>query len=187
MLRVILLLGLVVHKLVWEVLKRSGPAVSTSARPPSTRLSPVKAVKMAALGGLLLQTVRLDVLPISRRSRTVRGLGLALYVAGLTTAIVGRLQLGSNWVDLEDARVLPGQAVVSHGIYRFIRHPIYAGDLLLVTGLQLALNSWLVLGAAALFVVVARRAAAEEDLLSAQLSDYQAYRQATKRFIPFLF
>jgi protein-S-isoprenylcysteine O-methyltransferase Ste14 len=108
-------------------------------------------------------------------------------MTGLATAILGRLHLGSNWVDLEDARVLPDQKVISNGVYRFIRHPIYAGDLLLVTGLQLALNSWLVLGAGLLSLVVARRAAAEEKLLAISLPDYAAYKRRTKRFIPFVF
>lgn len=183
-LRVALLLGLALHKLVWEVLKRSG----TSARPRTpVRLSPVKLLKMTALGGLMLQTACLDLLPISRQARAVRALGLALYVLGLGTAIVGRWQLGKNWVDLEDARVLPGQSVVSHGIYRYIRHPIYAGDLVLLAGLQLALNSWLVLGTAGLFALIARRAATEEALLTVSLPDYALYQQRSKRFIPFLF
>jgi len=74
----------------------------------------------------------------------LRTVGLLIYLGGLALAIAGRLGLGSNWVDLEDSRVLPRHAVVSSGIYRFIRHPIYTGDLLLLAGLQLALNSWLV-------------------------------------------
>jgi protein-S-isoprenylcysteine O-methyltransferase Ste14 len=184
---VLLLLGLLVHKLVWELLKRSGPAAAV-ARPPKSRLlSPVKALKVAALGGLVLQTLYLDLFPISKRPDALRRLGLIFYLTGLTTAILGRWQLGKSWVDLEDARVLPGQSLMRHGIYHIIRHPIYAGDLLLVIGLQLALNSWLVLGTCALFLVVTKRAAAEEALLTAAFPDYEAYRHTSKRFIPFLF
>ena len=76
--------------------------------------------------------------------------------------------------------------MVSRGVYAYIRHPIYSGDLLLLLGLELALNSWLVLGAAALIPIVFQRAVKEENSLSEQLSGYGAYIQRTKRFIPFV-
>ncbi len=183
MLRVTLLLGLVLHKLVWEVMKHgSGAPRQTAAR----GASPVKAAKIAALGFLLLQTLCLNVMPISRSARGLRPAGLLLYLAGLVMAIEGRLRLGSNWVDLEDAQVLPQHAVVSSGIYRYVRHPIYAGDLLLLTGLQLALNSWLVLGVFVPLLVVVRRAVVEECQLAERLPDYDNYCARTKRFIPFV-
>jgi protein-S-isoprenylcysteine O-methyltransferase Ste14 len=185
--RVLLLLGLVFHKMVWDLLKRRQPRRAIVRTSQPKQLRPLKALKVAMLGGLLLQTLRLDVFPISERPRVLRRVGILLYLSGLTLAILARWQLGSNWLDVEDARVLPGQRLVSHGIYRVIRHPIYSGDLLLVTGLQLALNSWLVLGSCVLFVVVTRRAAAEEALLSTSFPEYSAYRRTSKRFVPFLF
>ena len=82
--------------------------------------------------------------------------------------------------------MLPGQSVVERGIYRYIRHPIYTGDLVLLGGLQLALNSWLVLAVAPLAAVVIRRTLAEEALLDQRLAGYRAYCARTKRFIPFV-
>ena len=60
----------------------------------------------------------------------------------------------SNWSDIETAEVLCEHAVVSHGVYRYVRHPIYIGDIALLVGLELALNSWLVLGALAIAPIV---------------------------------
>jgi protein-S-isoprenylcysteine O-methyltransferase Ste14 len=87
---------------------------------------------------------------------------------------------------VEEAQVLPEQQVVSSGIYGYIRHPIYTGDLLLLAGLELALNSWLVLGVLAPLVMVVRRAKAEEAILSRALPEYADYTARTKRFIPFV-
>ncbi len=134
----------------------------------------------------MVQTLCLEILPIAREPRALRWVGVAIFVLGLVTAMVGRVQLGRNWVDLEDARVRPGQSLVEHGLYRYIRHPIYTGDLLLVVGLELALNSWLVLGAA--LHGCGSRAAhrVEEAILSRQHAGYHAYCARTKRFIPFV-
>lgn len=185
-LRLYLLLGLVGHKLVWELLKRE-----PSRAPASTAVSParraVKLAKVAFLAGIIVQTLLPDILPISAEPFWVRTIGVIVYTAGLATAIVARMQLGTNWIDIEDARVLSGQQVVATGLYRYVRHPIYTGDLLLLLGLQLSLNSWLVLGVLLLAGVVAWRARHEEALLRAQLPGYAQYCATTARFVPFVF
>jgi protein-S-isoprenylcysteine O-methyltransferase Ste14 len=184
--RIVLLAGLVFHKAVWEVMKARGKTVAAPvAVPLLTKL--VKLVKLGVLLFLVAQTLFLDVLPIPGPPEGRRAVGVALYLAGLAIAVTGRVQLGRNWADLEDYQVGSKQAVVSHGIYGYIRHPIYTGDLLLLTGLELALNSWLVLGVLLILAVVLRQAAAEEVLLAQRLDGYADYRARTKRFVPFLY
>jgi protein-S-isoprenylcysteine O-methyltransferase Ste14 len=186
-LRAYLLAGLVAHKVVWEALKRTpGPTAGTAPRPRSAGLLLVKAAKIAVLAGILIQTVIPDVVPLSEDPWALRLAGAALFTIGLAVAIASRLQLGRNWSDIETARVLRDQAVVSHGVYRYIRHPIYAADVLLLVGLELALNSWLVVGAAALAPVVFWKAIREERMLAESLPGYAAYCVRTKRFIPFV-
>jgi len=183
-LRLYLFSGLVAHKLVWELLKRCTPA---TARPRAAQLTLVKVVKIAILVGILVQTLLPDdVFPIARNATALRLIGTLIYTCGLLTAIVGRFQLGRNWSDIETPTVGEEHTVVTHGLYRFIRHPIYVGDLLLLLGLELALNSWLVLGVFALIPVILRRAVEEEKFLEGQLPGYRLYVQRTKRFIPFV-
>lgn len=186
-LRLYLLAGLILHKATWEVLKRR-PA--TSSRRPTRSTSPIslllKALKIAILAGLVMQTLLPEILPIVRYPYLVRVFGLALYTSGLGIAILGRLQLGDNWADIEAAQIVRNQAVVATGIYRCIRHPIYAGDLALLLGFELSLNSWLVLGVGALAPYVLWRAVQEERLLSAQLPGYDHYCARTWRFVPFV-
>ena len=184
--RVAMLLGLAAHKGLWEILKRRdrAPRAVSGAVRPSIRL--VKFGKMALLAFLVIQTLCLEILPIAREPGALRAVGASLFVVGLATAMSARVQLGRNWTDLEDARVLPEQSVVDGGMYRYIRHPIYAGDLLLLAGLELGLNSWLALGVVVLAAAVVRRALGEEILLAERLTGYRAYCRRTKRFIPFL-
>jgi protein-S-isoprenylcysteine O-methyltransferase Ste14 len=150
-----------------------------------TRL--VKLVKLLILAAIIMQTiVPMDILPISTDPAVLRLTGLAIFTLGLLTAVAARIQLGSNWSDIEEGKIADRHAVISSGIYRYIRHPIYTGDLLLLLGLELCLNSWLVLGLVLLVPVVARQAIKEEQKLVNALPDYADYIRRTKRFIPFL-
>ena len=71
-------------------------------------------------------------------------------------------------------------------IYRYVRHPIYSGDLMLLAGLELALNSWLVFLMILPLVVVVRNVQREEAQLSDAFSGYSTYTRQSKRFIPFV-
>ncbi|MGC4054247.1 MAG: methyltransferase [Paludibaculum sp.] len=75
---------------------------------------------------------------------------------------------------MESATVLPRQELVAAGLYRYVRHPIYLGDILLVAGYELALNSWGVLLVVPLIGFVWRKAAQEEALLTGYLPGYAA-------------
>jgi protein-S-isoprenylcysteine O-methyltransferase Ste14 len=195
-LRIYLLSGLLAHKAVWEILKRrqkggiaNFESTFRKAEKPSRRevlISAVKAVKIAILLAIAVQTLLPDILPISQEPMLLRIAGTLIYSAGLIIAIRGRTELGTNWSDIEAARVSHQHAVVSNGPYRLIRHPIYVGDLMLLFGLELALNSWLVLGALLLAPVVLGQAVREEKKLVQVLPGYQAYCANTKRFIPFV-
>lgn len=186
-LRIYLLAGLIAHKLLWEVLRRRVRTRRPNAAPLGALALLARAVKAAILLGIILQTASpVEIAPILPEAAGLRIFGIVVYSAGLVTAMAARIQLGRNWTDIEAGDVLSGHELVAGGIYRYIRHPIYAGDLLLLTGLQLALNSWLVAAAVLLAPPVVWQALREERLLTARLPGYAAYCRRTKRFIPFL-
>lgn len=187
MVRGFLLAGLVSHKLIWTILRPGSASAGalSLARPPA-KLTAIKTVKTAILIGLLLQAIAPTVLPIWRNASLAQSTGLLLYAAGWLVAVTGRIQLGANWQNIEEATVIKRQAVVSHGLYRYIRHPIYTGDLLLIIGFELTLNSWFLVGAIVLTPIVLRQALREETMLVQRLPGYDDYRRRTRRFIPFL-
>ena len=186
LLRIYLLTGLIVHKVVWELLKRSVATVDILRPRPSLIVRLVKAVKIAILLGIVLQTISPEIFPISSDPFALRVVGVVVFTSGLLIAILSRIHLGRNWSDIESAQVLNTQSVVSKGIYAYVRHPIYLGDILLLIGLQLCLNSWLVLAAALLAPVVFWKAVQEEKMLVNDLPGYRVYCAQTKRFIPFI-
>jgi protein-S-isoprenylcysteine O-methyltransferase Ste14 len=187
LLRVALLLGLILHKVVWEALKAGSRRASSSPqRAPGLLKRLVKLVKSLALIFLVIQTLFLDILPISAALGGWRALGVVIYTLGLALALAGRLALGRNWTNVEDARVLPEQLLVTDGIYRYVRHPIYTGDAMLLIGLELALNSWLFVLMVIPLLIFVRQALSEEMLLVETFPEYDAYRKRSKGFIPFV-
>jgi protein-S-isoprenylcysteine O-methyltransferase Ste14 len=85
-------------------------------------------------------------------------------------------------------RVEAGQPVVSTGVYAIVRHPMYAGALLMLCFTPLALGSyWALLIAILLLPVLVWRLLDEENLLSRELPGYTQYCRKTRcRLIPLL-
>jgi protein-S-isoprenylcysteine O-methyltransferase Ste14 len=191
LIRVLLFSGLIIRKLVWEIWKRKGVAGNGAKGTQSVARGPIKNlikfIKIAFLLFLIAQSIFLDVLPIIGAPAILKFAGLGLFFTGLCVSIFGRIHLAENWIELEERQVLPGQALVTRGIYRYIRHPIYLGDVLLITGFELALNSWLFILGFMIAMIVIRQALQEEELLSNAFPEYVEYRLRTKRFLPFVF
>lgn len=82
-----------------------------------------------------------------------------------------------------------GQKVISTGLYGIVRHPMYAGAVLLFIAAPLLLGSiyGLILGLV-LIVTIATRSLGEEAMLKEELEGYRDYmRQVKWRMIPFVF
>jgi protein-S-isoprenylcysteine O-methyltransferase Ste14 len=84
--------------------------------------------------------------------------------------------------------VAEGQRVIDSGPYAIVRHPMYAGALVMTGGIPLALGSWWGLIPAALLVpVIAWRLISEEAFLAANLAGYADYRGRVRyRLAPLL-
>ncbi len=77
--------------------------------------------------------------------------------------------------------------LVTTGIYRYIRHPLYCSLLLLGWGTFFKVPSWvgIVLAIAATLFLVATAKADETECLRFFGQEYMEYMQRTKMFIPF--
>ena len=73
--------------------------------------------------------------------------------------------------------VAEDQHLIDSGPYAVVRHPMYAGALIMILGIPLALGSWWALFPAALLVpVIVWRLMREEVFLAANLAGYGDYR-----------
>lgn len=106
-----------------------------------------------------------------------------LLICGMGWAVWSLRCLDRNMSVLAQAR-----DVVARGPYRWVRHPLYAGELVSSLGLAIALNS---LAALALWVALCGlqvyRAVREEQVLLQALPAYRSYRSRTAALLPGVF
>ncbi|NHZ72798.1 MAG: DUF1295 domain-containing protein, partial [Aquificales bacterium] len=78
--------------------------------------------------------------------------------------------------------------LITHGIYRIVRHPIYLGVIMVVIGVPIYASSLLgLLIMSALIPVFLNRIRIEERLLIDEFGDtYRAYKETTSKLIPFI-
>jgi protein-S-isoprenylcysteine O-methyltransferase Ste14 len=114
----------------------------------------------------------------------VRWIGVVVYAVGGVLRLWPVFVLGRRFSGL--VAIQPGHALVTGGIYRFIRHPSYLGLLAGSVGWALAFRSGVGLVLAALMLVpLIGRIRAEEALLRTQFGrDHEAYCARTARLIP---
>jgi len=113
-------------------------------------------------------------------------IALGLTLASAWFGIAGVIVLGGNRTIYPEPR--EGGALVRHGVYRHVRHPLYSSVMLLAFGWAIWFHSLLALGLAVLMAVfLTFKASSEERRLVRRFPDYSSYQGTTKRFIPWLF
>ena len=112
--------------------------------------------------------------------------GLAVQVAAVLLMLWARITFGRR--SFHAAANPTSGGLVTTGPYRFVRHPIYAAAIFFVWSAALDHRTAPgVAGATLLAVGAFGRMLAEEHLLVAMYPAYGAYRDRTKRVVPFVF
>jgi protein-S-isoprenylcysteine O-methyltransferase Ste14 len=140
------------------------------------------------LGGLLtIQLLGVDILSF-KQSIAIQLFGFILCVIGLGVGFIARLAIGDNWAHGAEYQIKKDHTLVTHGIYGYIRHPIYTGTTLSYIGAEIVAGSYLFLFFALfLSLVIYRQGRNEENILTQKFGTaYTAYMKKTKMFLPFL-
>ncbi|MGE2717694.1 methyltransferase family protein [Mycolicibacterium litorale] len=115
---------------------------------------------------------------------------VAVVIAGNVAVLVGlgaaELVVIQNRYAAATVTVEAGQPVVSTGLYGLVRHPMYAGAMVMMVGMPLALGSyWGLLPMLAGVPILVARILDEEKLLAAELPGYREYQQTVRyRVLP---
>ena len=113
-------------------------------------------------------------------------IALVLIVAGVALASLAGIRLGPALTPTPIPK--EGAALVTTGVYRYVRHPISTGVLLAALGLVvLGASAGHLVGIIALFVVLSVKAAGEEAMLAEIHDGYDDYRRTSGRLIPKIF
>lgn len=112
-------------------------------------------------------------------------IGDALVVIGLGIAI---FTVNQNSYAAATITVEESQTVISTGLYGIVRHPMYMGALIMMTGIPLALGSyWGLAVLVPVAIVFAVRIADEEKLLNQELEGYRDYLDKVRhRLVPYV-
>ncbi len=113
-------------------------------------------------------------------------IGGVIGLGGLALGLLSFKALGQNFRVYGAPR--RSGTLITTGIYRYIRHPMYIGTILAVGGYVLAFGSLVAtplwLGVTVFYIV---KAAKEEPLLAAKYPEYEEYRKRTWKFIPYVY
>jgi protein-S-isoprenylcysteine O-methyltransferase Ste14 len=111
--------------------------------------------------------------------------GVLCLVIGLWLFYRSHADLGTNWsITLE---IREEHRLITQGVYRGIRHPMYSALLLYAVGQALVIPNWVagLSNLIAFTVLFALRVGAEERMMAGQFGDeYAAYSARTKRLVP---
>ena len=111
--------------------------------------------------------------------------GIVCLAVGLWLFARSHADLGTNWsITLE---VREEHQLVTHGIYRSLRHPMYSALLLYSLGQALVVPNWIAgpSYAVAMSLLFAFRVGPEERMMLDEFGkDYEAYMGRTKRLAP---
>jgi protein-S-isoprenylcysteine O-methyltransferase Ste14 len=112
-------------------------------------------------------------------------LGVLCLALGLWLFHRSHVDLGKYWsITLE---VREKHQLITHGIYRWVRHPMYLSLLIYSVGQALVLPNWMAgpsYGVAMVLMFAFRLGPEERIMLEEFGKDYEAYRATTKRLVP---
>jgi protein-S-isoprenylcysteine O-methyltransferase Ste14 len=107
------------------------------------------------------------------------------FVIGLWLFYRSHADLGTNWsITLE---VRERHQLITHGVYRSVRHPMYTAIGVYAVGHLLVIPNWVAgpSNVIAFAILLSLRLHAEEQMMVDEFGDeYAAYRARTKRFVP---
>jgi protein-S-isoprenylcysteine O-methyltransferase Ste14 len=164
------LLTLAFCVLVVAAYLRRGPAAATDRSPTVWLAAPA-----ATCLPLLIPALPTD---LGGTGRSL--LACLLILAGATWSVWSVRHLSTCLSVVPQARVL-----IDTGPYRLVRHPLYLGEMVTVTGFAVRGGHWShAVVVVLLLALQLYRAAREEALLAAQVPGYVAYTARTWRIVP---
>jgi protein-S-isoprenylcysteine O-methyltransferase Ste14 len=123
---------------------------------------------------------------VTHRAAGSSPLTIGLQIAGVALVVWARAAFG--WRSFHAGSNPTKGGLVTSGPYRFVRHPIYAGVLLMLAGAVVAHFDAAALAAGAVAVAaLAARIIGEERQVKARYPEYEVYARRTRRIIPWIF
>ena len=113
----------------------------------------------------------------------LRYLGISISSIAITFFISSKISLGKNYSPCFDQRT--PSSITTDGIYKFVRHPIYSSNILLMIGIFISTGSLIIAAnTIILFAYYVLSAFIEERAIIKKFPKYKSYKNRTGMFIP---
>ncbi len=120
-------------------------------------------------------------------NQLTRWFGVVLFGLGISLVYWSGLALGRLYS--AEVTLQEGHRLITDGPFRYIRHPRYAGAILIAFGLSLTFRSWIGLIVSAVSIGFFLLRIRDEETLMAESfgEEWKRYCQRTRRLIPFVY
>jgi protein-S-isoprenylcysteine O-methyltransferase Ste14 len=186
--RLLVILLSIIRTLYWRIIQGK----AESEKPKLNKRTPYIILQIVIRNSFnilfFLQLVGLDIFPFSQ-TNVGQLLGLFVCIVAVMFSILGRKELGTNWIDAAEYQIKKNHSLVTSGIYDQVRHPIYTGYVLFILGIELVVASWLVIPFAIFIPFLCYMQAKKEEaiLVNKFAKEYIRYMKKTKMFLPYIF
>lgn len=139
------------------------------------------------ISGLILTGLDFVLLQKMKFNEVYVLIGVLLGIIGVATRLYCRRILGSQFS--HKLQVIEGHRLITTGLYKYVRHPAYTGDLLVQIGVTIFFSSAIGFFVMTLLVpCFLYRISVEEKMMIGQFgSSYREYQKNTKKLIPFVY
>ncbi len=187
LLKILTLFLLTIRFIYWTIAERQVHKQKPKLQKTSHK-EIIKRIATLLLGTLVgLQLLGLQILPYSS-DLFVQGFGFLIVAIAFILSIFARKELGTNWTHAAEYQIKKNHVLVTKGIYKYVRHPIYTGMFLSCIGAELVAGSYLFVAFLLLLPFTAYlQAKREETILTEKFGDeYINYIKTTNMFIPYI-
>ncbi len=127
-------------------------------------------------------TFKIDLIPINQY-KYVEIIAIIMVSVGFLVTLIALLQLNTNLSPFPSPK--SSATLVITGMYKFSRHPIYTGILLMAFGYSVYSRSlYKIIVSCGLYILFYFKSNYEEERLELIFSEYKLYKQKTGRFFP---
>ena len=135
---------------------------------------------------LLMTTYFFPLIDISFFLNTMlRYIALIFAITGILMIVIAILQLNKNLTPFPTPK--ENGNLISNGLYKYIRHPIYSGIIISAIAFGVFdLSVWKITIGIQLLFLFFFKSKYEERMLTKHFPEYSDYIKTTKRFFPFL-
>lgn len=148
-----------------------------------------KGYVMAMVGSLIEYLVEIYLFPEMKKHWAISNTGLAMVVIGEILRKLAIITAGRSFTHLIKRKKEEGHVLVTHGVYKYIRHPSYCGFFIWSVGTQIMLcNPLCTLGFAVVVWRFFQQRIQYEEYFLRQIfgSDYAEYARGTTSGVPFV-